>query len=224
MQTIDILLTSELDGGSAPFVYRDTEVRFNRWRGDGELPLFEGDLWAFVDWLLPEMSGMELCRRLRNDPVTHAAHITMVLDDDDEQTRSLVLKSGADDYIAGPIDRRAVLDRLMSVVHPSYDGASEHVVRSGHLEIDTRAHCARWKGQAIMLRPNELRLLRYFVERPNRVITRKQIMEGVWRTADGIDERTVDVWVGRLRQALRRTEVGNPLRTIRSIGYIFDAN
>ena len=222
MAQVDILLTGELDGGMETFRHDTLEVRFHRWTNLDELPLLEGSLWAFVDWMLPEMAGLEVCRRLRSDPLTAQAHITMVLEDDDPEDRRRALRTGADDYMIGPVNRTAVLDRVLSLRSPDQNGNEPRLISHGDLAIDIAAFQARWRGKPIGLMPNEFRLLRYFAEHPGRVFTRTQLIAALGKQEPPVDERTVDVWIGRLRQALRKAGAGNPLRTVRSIGYVFD--
>ena len=223
MRQIEILLTSELDGGTATFKHDDVEIRFHHWSDLKELPLLEGALWAFVDWVLPEMSGLEVCRRLRSDPVTAEIHITMVLEEDDQDARRRALRQGADDYMMGPISRTAILDRVMALNILDEQGGTSRSIQQSDLTINLAAHQACWKGKPIPLMPNELRLLRYFVEHPGRVFSRPQLISALGKQEPPLDERTVDVWIGRLRRALRAAGAGNPLHTVRSLGYVFDA-
>ncbi|MBW8753856.1 MAG: winged helix-turn-helix domain-containing protein [Sphingomonadales bacterium] len=223
MRHIDILLTNDIEGGLAPFRHGELEAVFHKWTNTGELPLLEGALWAFVDWVLPDISGLEVCRRLRCDPLTAQAHITMILDEDDQESRRRALRTGADDYMIGPIDRSALLDRVLSLQLRDQDAGAPRAVTLGHLTIDLAAFQARWQGKPIPLMPNEFRLLRYFVEHPGRVFTRSQLIAALGKQEPPVDERTVDVWIGRLRRALRAAGGGNPLRTVRSLGYVFDA-
>lgn len=222
MRHIDILLTSDIEGGLAPFRHGELEAVFHRWTSVGELPLLEGALWAFVDWVLPDISGLELCRRLRCDPLTAQAHITMILDEDDQEARRRALRTGADDYMVGPVGRAALLDRVLSLQMRDHDAGALRAVTLGHLTIDLAAFQARWQGKPIPLMPNEFRLLRYFAEHPGRVFTRSQLIAALGKQEPPVDERTVDVWIGRLRRALRTAGAGNPLRTVRSLGYVFD--
>lgn len=222
MQRIDILLTGDLAGGFAPFRHADLELVLHRWSPTGQLPLIEGSLWAFVDWVLPDMSGLELCRRLRCDPATATAHITVVLEEDDQEDRKRALRTGADDYMVGPLTRTALLDRVLAANITEQVEANGRKVALGELVIDIPAFQARWRGKAISLMPNEFRLLRYFVEHPGRVFTRTQLINALGKQEPAIDERTVDVWIGRLRRALKAAGAGNPLRTVRSLGYVFD--
>jgi two-component system phosphate regulon response regulator PhoB len=223
MRHIDILLTSDIEGGLAPFRHGEIEAVFHRWTNIGELPLIEGTLWAFIDWVLPDLSGLEVCRRLRCDPLTAQAHVTMILDEDDQESRRRALRTGADDYMVGPIDRAALLDRVLSLQLRSNDVGAMRALTLGELTIDLAAFQARWQAKPVPLMPNEFRLLRYFVEHPGRVFTRSQLISALGKQEPPVDERTVDVWIGRLRRALRAAGAGNPLRTVRSLGYVFDA-
>ncbi len=222
MRQIDILLTSELSGGSNPFTHSGLQINFHNWSKSGYLPLIDGTIWAFVDWVLPEISGLEICRRLRCDPLTAQAHITMILDEDDDDARRRALRAGADDYLIGPVNRAALLDRVLSVKLPNYDDGSQRALELGELKVDVAAYQARWMGRPIPLMPNEFRLLRFFVEHPGRVFTRSQLIAALGKQEPAIDERTVDVWIVRLRRALRKAGAGDPLRTVRSLGYILD--
>jgi two-component system phosphate regulon response regulator PhoB len=148
----------------------------------------------------------------------------MVLEEDDADDRRRALRAGADDYVLGPLDRTAVLDRVLAL---QSRGAERHATRrfeAGALCIDMAALQARWNSEPIPLRPNEFRLLRFFAENPNRVLTREDLISGLGKREPPIDERTVDVWIGRLRRAIKLAGGGNPLRTVRSLGYVFDLN
>ncbi len=221
MRRIDILLASELTGGSMPFVHDDLDVALHRWTGLGELPLIEGALWIFVDWVLPEMSGLELCRRLRADAMTAHAHVTMVLEEDNLEDRKRALRMGADDYMVGPLTRTALLDRVLGVSPGDHDATGIRAVAQGDLMVDVAAFQARWQGKPISLMPNELRLLRYFIEHPGRVFTRAQLIAALGKQEPAVDERTVDVHIGRLRKALVRHKESDPIRTVRGAGYAF---
>jgi two-component system phosphate regulon response regulator PhoB len=221
MQQIDILVTGTLSGGNDNFSHGDLRVVFHKWRGDAPLPLLDGQPWAFVDWVLPHLSGLELCRRLRCDPQTEAAHVTMVLEDDEAEAKRRALRAGADDYLIGPIDRQAVLDRVLSVQLPDKE-LPTRTLRLGDLSLDLAALQARWQDKAVPLMPNELRLLRYLMEQPGQVFARAQLIAALGKRDQPIDERTVDAWVSRLRRALRDAGAGYPLRTVRSLGYVLD--
>lgn len=222
MRRIDILLASELSGGLAAFRHDEFDVVLHRWTDFAELPLIEGALWVFIDWVLPQMSGLELCRRLRADPLTTHAHVTIVLEEDNLEDRKRALRMGADDYIVGPLTRTALLDRVLGANIGDHEATGIRAVSQGELTVDVAAFQARWQGKAIPLMPNELRLLRYFIEHPGRVFSRTQLISALGKQEPPVDERTVDVWIGRLRRALKAAGAGNPLRTVRSLGYVFD--
>jgi two-component system phosphate regulon response regulator PhoB len=222
MDVINIFLTSELGESLEDFVHDQRRFTFDRLGPDGPRRLVEGPMWAFIDWVMDDLAGLEMCRRLRADPRTAEAHVTMVLEDDDAEDRRRALRAGADDYVVGPLTRTAVLDRVLAL---QSRGAERHATRrfeAGPLSIDMAALQARWNGEPIPLRPNEFRLLRFFAENPNRVLTREDLIGGLGKREPPIDERTVDVWIGRLRRAIKSAGGGNPLRTVRSMGYVFD--
>ncbi|MCR9179884.1 MAG: response regulator transcription factor [Erythrobacteraceae bacterium] len=224
MDVINIFLTGELGESLDDFVHDQHRFTFDRLGPDGPRRLVEGPMWAFVDWVMDDLAGLEMCRRLRADLRTADAHVTMVLEEDDPEDRRRALRAGADDYVIGPLTRTAVLDRVLAL---QSRGAERHATRrfeAGALSIDMAALQARWNGEPIMLRPNEFRLLRFFAENPNRVLTRDDLISGLGKREPPIDERTVDVWIGRLRRAIKAAGGGNPLRTVRSIGYVFDLN
>lgn len=183
----------------------------------------DGAQWCFIDWVLPDTSGLELCRRLRAWPGTASAHITLVLDDSDPETRRRALKAGADDYVPGPLRAETVVERI----HAAQSAAGAHprdpLLVRGALEVDVLAHRAWYAGRALALRPKQFALLTHFMRHPDRVHTRPGLLEVLGNGAVKIDERTVDVSVGRLRQALRKCGAPNVLRTVRNIGYVFDS-
>lgn len=222
MDVINIFLTSELGESLEDFVHDHRRFTFDRLGPEGPRRLVEGPMWAFVDWVLPDLAGLEMCRRLRADARTADAHVTMVLEADDADDRRRALRAGADDYVIGPLTRTAVLDRVLAL---QSRGAERHATQRfelGALTIDMAALQARWNETPIVLRPNEFRLLRFFAENPNRVLTREDLISGLGKREPAIDERTVDVWIGRLRRAIKAAGGGNPLRTVRSLGYVFD--
>lgn len=222
MRQFDILLTSDIEGGTAPFAHDEIKVRFHPLTRPADLPLLQGPVWAFIDWVLPDISGLELCRRLRCNPLTAQAHITMVLSEDDQDARHRALRAWADDYIVAPLTRSAILDRILATDTPAHESPSTRMLNLGELVVDVAAFQARWRDKPIPLRPNEFRLLRYMIENPGRVFTRTQLIAALGKNETPIDERTVDVWIGRLRRALRAAGVGDQLRTVHMLGYVLD--
>jgi len=222
MDVVNIFLTNEFGESLEDFVHNDRRFTFDRMGPEGPRRLVEGPMWAFVDWVMPELAGLEMCRRLRSDPRTADAHVTMVLEEDDPEDRRRALRAGADDYVVGPLTRTAVLDRVLALQSRSSERQATRRVELGVLVIDIAALQARWNETPIVLRPNEFRLLRFLAENPNRVLTREDLIAGLGKREPPIDERTVDVWIGRLRRAIKAAGGGNPLRTVRSLGYVFD--
>ena len=180
-------------------------------------------LFAFVDWLLPDLSGLELCRRLREADHTRHAHITLVLENGDTDARRRSLAAGADDYLVGPLTSEALLDRIDAASPDGIRAGSAQRLRHGDITIDLTAFQARYQGRVLPLRPNEFRLLVHFVENPDQVFSRSALLDRLGKDSGMIDERTVDVWIGRLRRGLRAYGVPDPLRTVRSLGYVMDS-
>ena len=223
METVTIFLTAELGEALDAFEHEGTRFVFARLGADGPDRLAEGAVWVFVDWVLPTMAGLEMCRRLRADPRMQDAHVTMVLESGDAEDCRRALQAGADDYLTGPLDRRSVLDRVLALRSPLEQRHLAKVLDLGLLTIDMGSLQARWAGKPVSLRPNEFRLLRFLAENPDRVLTRQALIAGLGKDGDPIDERTVDVWVGRLRRALEAAGAEPPLRTVRSVGYVYDS-
>lgn len=183
-----------------------------------------GRLWCFVDWLLPDTSGLEMVRLLREMKATRHGHITMVLEEGDAEERRRALRAGADDYLVGPLSPAKLVNRLdiYEKAGSAPAAASARLVQ-GELTLDLGAHQLRIEGKPVALRPNEFRLLAHFMEHPNRVFTRSALIDRLGKDDEGVDERTVDVWIGRLRRALAANGSASRLRTVRSLGYVFDS-
>jgi two-component system, OmpR family, phosphate regulon response regulator PhoB len=222
MRQVKVLHTGMIAGGTARFDHSEMQIEFRHWTGLDALPLLDGSIWAFIDWTLPDISGLEVCRRLRCNPLTAQAHITMILPGDDLECGRSALRAGADDYVIGPVDRNTVLDRILSNKLDDFANEAARVLSVGGLAVDFASYQARWQGKPIPLMPNEFRLLRYLIEHPGRVFTRSQLITALGKQEQPVDERTVDVWVGRLRRALRAAGAGDMVRTVRSLGYVLD--
>ena len=224
MAVINILMTGDEAGCWDGFDNGDTRYVFDRLTPRGPQRLIEGPVCAFIDWVLEDLSGLEMCRRLRADPRTADAHVTMVLESCDAEDKRRALAAGADDYVVGPVDRTGVLDRVLALGTGRMAQATNRPFTLGDLEIDLPALQARWQDKPISLRPNEFRLLRFFGENADRVLSRTELIDGLGKQEPPIDERTVDVWIGRLRRALRQVGAGDPIRTVRSLGYVYDSH
>jgi two-component system phosphate regulon response regulator PhoB len=175
-----------------------------------------------LDWMLPGLSGIELCRRLRSRPETRALPIIMLTARGEESERVRGLSTGADDYIVKPFSVPELLARVTALLRRSSPERVAHVLSYGELELDREKKRVSRSGRAIDLGPTEFRLLEFLMERPGRVFSREQLLDGVWGRDVYIDERTVDVHVGRLRKALNRGYANDPIRTVRGAGYALD--
>ena len=170
-----------------------------------------------LDWMLPGLSGIELCRRLRQRPDTRALPIVLMTARGEESERIRGLTTGADDYVVKPFSVPELMARIRAILRRSKPGLLAALLRAGDLELDRETHRVRRKGRELHLGPTEYRLLEFFMQSPGRVFSRAQLLDGVWGRDVYVDERTVDVHVGRLRKALGNGR--DPIRTVRGAGY-----
>src|SRR5580692_713352 len=193
-------------------------------RGDeADLKLKEStpDL-AVIDWMLPGLSGIELIRRLRSRPETQALPIIMLTARGEETERVRGLATGADDYIVKPFSVPELLARIRALLRRASPERVAMILSIGDLELDREKKRVSRSARPVDLGPTEFRLLEFLMERPGRVFSREQLLDGVWGSEVYIDERTVDVHVGRLRKALNRGHAVDPIRTVRGAGYSLD--
>ena len=193
-------------------------------RGDeADVRLREGnpDL-VILDWMLPGLSGIELCRRLRARPDTRQLPIIMLTARGEESERVRGLTTGADDYVVKPFSVPELIARVSALLRRASPERVADILSFGDIEIDREKKRVSRGGRAVDLGPTEYRLLEFFMERPGRVFSREQLLDGVWGSDIYIDERTVDVHVGRLRKALNRGAEADPIRTVRGAGYALD--
>src|SRR5262244_166542 len=175
-----------------------------------------------LDWMLPGLSGIELCRRLRTRPETKALPIIMLTARGEESERIRGLATGADDYIVKPFSVPELVARVRALLRRASPERMADVLAFGDIEIDREKKRVSRGGREVELGPTEYRLLEFLMERPGRVFSREQLLDGVWGSEVYIDERTVDVHVGRLRKALNRGYDEDPIRTVRGSGYSLD--
>ena len=193
-------------------------------RGDeAELRLNEvaPDL-VILDWMLPGVSGLEICRRLRARESTRTLPVIMLTARGEEGERVRGLSVGADDYVVKPFSVPELMARVRSLLRRARPERVANRLSAGDLDLDRDTRRVRRGVRDIHLGPTEFRLLDYLMERPGRVFSRSQLLDGVWGQAVEIDERTVDVHVGRLRKSLSRGRERDPIRTVRGAGYSFD--
>lgn len=205
------------------FERADYEVDTEHDGDQAEIRLKEGvpDL-LLLDWMLPGLSGIELCRRVRQWPVTKHLPIIMLTARSDETDRVRGFETGADDYVTKPFSVGELLARVGALLRRSRPLLVADVLKVGDIELDRSAMLVRRRGQTIHLGPTDYRLLEFMMQSPSRVFTRQQLLDNVWGCAVYIDERTVDVHVGRLRKALLQAWETDPIRTVRGAGYGFD--
>jgi two-component system, OmpR family, phosphate regulon response regulator PhoB len=193
-------------------------------RGDeAEIRLKESppDL-VVLDWMLPGLSGIELCRRLRARTDTERLPVIMLTARGEESERVRGLATGADDYIVKPFSVPELLARIRALLRRAKPGQVASVLNIGDIALDRETRRVMRAGRDVHLGPTEFRLLEFLMQSPGRVFSREQLLNGVWGRDIYIDERTVDVHVGRLRRALNRGRTADPIRTVRGGGYAFD--
>ena len=199
-------------------------------RHNGMLPLLASDGVAaqkhidevlpdviLLDWMLPGQSGLELARRWRADPRTKTTPILMLTARGDEPDKIAGLDAGADDCITKPFSTQELLARIRAVLRRRAPEQASDVVRIGGLQLDGSTHRVSFNDQGIKLGPTEFKLLNYLMHHAERVHSRSQLLDRVWGDHVFIEERTVDVHVKRLREALG--EAGSMVETVRGVGY-----
>jgi len=192
------------------------------WAEDGEAAQREIDAVLpdaiLLDWMLPGQSGVALARRWRADARTKAIPILMLTARSDEADKVGGLDAGADDYITKPFSTQELLARIRAVLRRRAPEKSEDIVTLAGLTLDAAAHRVAWQGRALKLGPTEFKLLNYLMQYPERVHSRQQLLDKVWGDHVFIEERTVDVHVKRLREALGPA-AGALVETVRGAGY-----
>lgn len=181
----------------------------------------EPDL-LLLDWMLPEISGIEICRQVRRDPKLKNLPIILLTARGDENDRVRGLDTGADDYLVKPVsivELQARIRALLRRLRPSFGAET---LAAGELVLNLAQHALYIRDIEVTLGPTEFRLLKYFMERPKRSITRDQILSGVWEENSDIDLRTVDAHIARLRRVLEMAGASQHIHTVRSVGYKFD--
>lgn len=174
------------------------------------------------DWMMPEVSGIEVCRRLRAQTTTRNLPIIMLTARSEESDRIRGLDTGADDYISKPFSMVELIARVRAVLRRIRPGLSQDNVQFGDISVDRVSHRVKRIDREIHLGPTEYRLLDYLMQHPRRVFSREQLLDAVWGNEVYVEARTVDVHIGRLRKALNEDNDYDPIRTVRSAGYSLD--
>lgn len=183
---------------------------------------YQPDL-VILDWMLPGMSGIAICQRLRSRPDTRTLPIIMVTARGEELDRIRGFDNGADDYVVKPFSPSELLARVRAVMRRSRPALSEERLACSDIVMDLATHRVTRSGQAVHLGPTEFRLLRLLMERPDRVFTREQLLDRVWGRDIHVELRTVDVHIRRLRKALGTHGDNDVIRTVRGTGYAINA-
>jgi two-component system phosphate regulon response regulator PhoB len=179
---------------------------------------------VLLDWMLPAMSGIEVCRQIRRRPATRDLPVIMVTARTEDQDAVRALDTGADDYIAKPFAVEALMARIRALLRRSAAVPVKGSIAYLDLAMDQDAHRVTRNGRALHLGPTEYRLLEYFLSHPRRVFTREQLLDAVWGRDIHVELRTVDVHIRRLRKAINTEGEVDLIRTVRSAGYALDAD
>jgi two-component system, OmpR family, phosphate regulon response regulator PhoB len=177
---------------------------------------------VLLDWMLPLVSGIEVCRQIRRAPASRTLPIIMLTARGEEGDRVRGLNSGADDYVVKPFSPSELIARLRAVMRRAKPASAEEVLRFSDLAMDLAAHRVTRSGKPVHLGPTEFRLLRFLMQHPGRVFSREQLLDQVWGHDVYVEPRTVDVHIRRLRKALNENETADLVRTVRSAGYALD--
>ncbi|WP_029013960.1 phosphate regulon transcriptional regulator PhoB [Niveispirillum irakense] len=177
---------------------------------------------VLLDWMLPLMSGLEVCRQLRRNAKTRDIPVIMLTARGEEADKVRGLNSGADDYLAKPFSPTELVARIRAVLRRAAPALAEELLRFSDISMDLAAHRVRRNGRDIHLGPKEFALLRHFMQHPGRVFSREQLLDIVWGHDVYVELRTVDVHIRRLRKALNETDDQDVIRTVRSAGYALD--
>lgn len=179
---------------------------------------FQPDL-VLLDWMMPQMSGIELARKIKRSAEFSDVAIIMLTAKSEEDSKITGLETGADDYITKPFSTRELTSRIKAVLRRLSPSFSERELRHGDLVLDIISHRVRVKHNEINLGPKEYRLLELFLRHPDRVFSREQLLDRIWGSQSYIEDRTVDVHILRLRKSLKPFNLNHLIETVRGSGY-----
>ena len=179
---------------------------------------------VLLDWMLPYLSGIEVCRQIRRRPETRTLPVIMLTARGEEGDRVRGLNAGADDYVSKPFSPAEIVARIRAVLRRARPAIADEMLRVGDVEMDLAAYKVRRGPRPVTLGPTEFRLLRFFMEHPGRVFSRDQLINAVWGHDAYVDERTVDVHIRRLRKALNAEGDDDLIRTVRAAGYALEVS
>jgi len=179
---------------------------------------------VILDWMLPRMSGIEVCRQLRRKSETRTVPIIMLTARSEETDKVRGLNVGADDYMTKPFSMPELVARVRALLRRAKPSQSKGLLTFGDIQLDLDAHRVSRSGKYIHLGPTEFRLLQYLMERPGTVFSREELLNGVWGPDIYVEPRTVDVHIRRLRKALNIENGADVIRTVRAAGYALDSS
>jgi len=179
---------------------------------------------VILDWMLPRMSGIEVCRQLRRKPETRNVPIIMLTARSEETDKVRGLNVGADDYMTKPFSMPELIARVRALLRRAKPSQAKGQLTFGDITLDLDAHRVTRSGRYVHLGPTEFRLLQYLMERPGTVFSREELLNGVWGPDIYVEPRTVDVHIRRLRKALNTGDSTDVIRTVRAAGYSLDAS
>ena len=174
-----------------------------------------------LDWMLPAVSGPEICRQLRADKALRNIPIIMLTAKGEEEDRILGLRTGADDYLVKPFSMKEMVARAEALLRRSGGALRLSCWRHGDLEVEERTWRVRCKKHDVHMGKNAAKILAKMMEHPERIFTREELIDAVWGESHALEPRTVDVFVGRMRKALKRDCACNPIKTVHATGYVF---
>ncbi|MCS6932240.1 MAG: phosphate regulon transcriptional regulator PhoB [Acetobacteraceae bacterium] len=177
---------------------------------------------VLLDWMLPSLSGIEVCRQLRRKPATRDLPIIMLTARTEDQDQVRALDTGADDYVTKPFAMEGLLARIRALLRRSGTVPSKGTLTFHDIAMDQDAHRVTRNGRSLHLGPTEYRLLEFFMTHPGRVFSREQLLDAVWGRDIHVEPRTVDVHIRRLRKAVNGPGEPDVIRTVRSAGYALD--
>ncbi len=227
MPETKVLIVEDEDALSTILEYNLAKEKFEvAIATDGEEGLLKVEEFApdiiILDWMLPKVSGIEVCRRIRSKPESRNIPIIMLTARSEEADRIRGLETGADDYLTKPFSTAELIARLKAILRRIRPGLADDIVEHGDISIDRVSHKVMRGGKEIHLGPTEFRLLDHLMQHPGRVFSREQLLNAVWGSDVFVEVRTVDVHIGRLRKALNKYKQGDAIRTVRSAGYALD--
>ncbi len=177
---------------------------------------------VLLDWMLPVLSGIEVCRQIRRQPDTRTLPVIMLTARTEDQDAVRALNTGADDYITKPFALEALMARIRALLRRSGAMPAKGRLEYADITLDLAAHRVQRNGRAVHLGPTEYRLLEFFMQHPTRVFTREELLNAVWGPDIHVEPRTVDVHIRRLRKAINGDGEADIIRTVRAAGYALD--